>query len=343
MSKRHKKHIQQQEEYIESIPLGSFHIPHYQHKDDPSLIHVFVEGYEDVAFWRGIFDDHEREGLKFEIAVPPREDLAKGKRVLLDMVEESDERKILCVDSDFDFLFDQSTEQSRMVNNSPYIFHTYAYATENFLCYPPSLHNVCVKSTKNDTRIFDFTVFLREYSRIIYPLFIWYALSAVRKSEKIFSLDDFRNSVRINYLEIDNNGEAPATLDWLHRQVSKRLHILERDKHEWVSDIIHFERKLVNRGLTRDNTTMFMQGHTLLDHVVMTILNSVCEKLRQISLDKITRGTKRGIALRNELSNYNNSLRNVREVLLDNEGYKECPQYKLLNADIERYINKLQI
>ena len=40
------------------------------------------------------------------------------------------------------------------------MFHTYAYATENYLCYAPSLHNVCVRATKNDTRIFDFERFM---------------------------------------------------------------------------------------------------------------------------------------------------------------------------------------
>ena len=40
------------------------------------LVNVFVEGYDDVAFWRGIFDDYEPARLKFEISVPPRKDLA---------------------------------------------------------------------------------------------------------------------------------------------------------------------------------------------------------------------------------------------------------------------------
>ena len=46
--------------------------------------------------------------------------------------------------------------------------------------------------------------------------------------------------------------------------------------------------------------------------------------------------------LKNELSNYNNSLRNVRDVLLDNETYKDCPLYKKLQQDIESYIMTLQ-
>ena len=58
---------------------------------------------------------------------------------------------LLCVDSDFDFLFNGATEQSRLIRDSRYMFHTYTYATENYLCYAPSLHNVCVKATKIDT------------------------------------------------------------------------------------------------------------------------------------------------------------------------------------------------
>ena len=46
------------------------------------LIMVYVEGYEDIAFWRGVFDDYESEEFMFEITVPLRDDLAKGKKVV---------------------------------------------------------------------------------------------------------------------------------------------------------------------------------------------------------------------------------------------------------------------
>lgn len=108
------------------------------------------------------------------------------KRVLLDMIPQSGPNLLLCMDSDFDYLFNGNTEQSRLVNESPYVFHTYAYATENYLCHPPSLHRVCAKATKNDTLIFDFEAFLKEYSRIIHPLFLWYAYSAMRRANGSF-------------------------------------------------------------------------------------------------------------------------------------------------------------
>ncbi len=50
---------------------------------DPNqkLVNVYVEGYEDVAFWRGVFDHFSNPYLRFEISVPTRDDLPKGKKI----------------------------------------------------------------------------------------------------------------------------------------------------------------------------------------------------------------------------------------------------------------------
>ncbi len=304
------------------------------------LVRVFVEGYEDVAFWRGIFDHYETPELRFEISVPPREDLAKGKKVLMGMIPDSCEELLLCVDSDFDYLFSDRTQQSVLVNRSPFMFHTYAYATENFLCYAPSLHSVCVKATKNDTRIFDFETFLTAYSQTIYPLFLWYAYSAQLSTENVFTLLDFKSSVKLNYLEVEENGRG--TLEWLGRQVEKRVSSLRHHHPGWDADLDAFGRALARRGVTPDNVYLFMQGHTLMDNVVIVMLHSVCECLKSMTNEKITSSQKHGTALRNELSNYNNSLRSVRDILLDNEKYKECFLYRKLERDIEKYIASLR-
>ena len=303
---------------------------------DQRLVKVYVEGYEDVAFWRGIFDHFHNPYLRFEISVPDRGDLPKGKKVLMGMIPQSSEEMILCVDSDFDYLFAGQTEQSRQVADARFMFHTYAYATENYLCYAPSLHNVCVKATKNDTRIFDFVKFMDEYSRIIYPLFLWYAFSARLSTEHVFPLVDFKASVRLGYLEIENNGER--TLEWLRRNVTKREELLRRRNPRMIEPMKEFEEQLRTRGLKPENTYLFMHGHTLMDNVVMVLLNTVCEKLREMSIARITASEKRGVALKNEMSNYTNSLRSIRDVLLDNENYTSCPLYRRLQRDIERYI-----
>ena len=303
---------------------------------DQRLVKVYVEGYEDVAFWRGIFDHFQNPYLRFEISVPDRGDLPKGKKVLLSMIPRSGEELLLCVDSDFDYLFAGRTEQSSEVIGAKFMFHTYAYATENYLCYAPSLHNVCVKATKNDTRIFDFVAFMADYSRAIYPMFLWYVYSAFRSAETVFTLADFKATVRIGYLDIAGNGAN--TIAWLRRNVSKRDAALRAKHPDMVEPMHRFERQLRDRGVTPETTYLYMHGHTLMDCVVMIALSAVCEKLKQMSIAKINASKKEGVALRNELANYTNSLRSIRDVLLDNENYTSCPLYKRLRRDLDKYL-----
>ena len=306
-------------------------------EDNKTLVRVFVEGYEDVAFWRCIFDNFTNPYLRFEISVPTREDLPKGKKVLINNADKANQTLLLCMDSDFDYLLSDDDEQSRLIIEHPYMFHTYAYATENYLCYAPSLHNVCVKATKNDTRIFSFETFLADYSRTIYPLFLWYVYSASKHTENVFPLADFKSSVRLNYLDIPDNGRN--TIEWLARQVARREQALEYQYPEIAKDIPRFGEYLRTKGVEPELTYLFMHGHTLMDNVVMIVLHDVCEKLRQMSLAKIVASSKEGIALNNEMSNYKNCLRSIRDVLLDNDNYTSCPLYKRLKADIQRYID----
>ena len=305
--------------------------------DGRRLVRVFVEGYEDVAFWRGIFDHFHNPYLRFEISVPTREDLPKGKKVLLSMADRANEELLLCMDSDFDYLFEEEDEMSRRIVESPYMFHTYTYATENYLCYAPSLHNVCVKAVKNDAHIFDFEKFMREYSRTIYPLFLWYAYSASRSTESVFPLVDFKASVRLGYLDIVDNGAN--TIAWLKRNVERRQQMLSADHPEMSAEIPAFAERMRKKGVEPENAYLYMHGHTLMDCVVMKLLEGVCEKLRQISLQKIISSSKEGVALKNEMSNYTNSLRSIRDVLLDNENYTASPLYARLKADIQCYID----
>ncbi len=305
--------------------------------DGKRLVRVFVEGYEDVAFWRGIFDHFHNPYLRFEISVPTRKDLPKGKKVLLSMAEQANEELLLCMDSDFDYLFDDEDDVSRQIVESPYMFHTYTYATENYLCYAPSLHNVCVKAVKNDAHIFDFERFMADYSRTIYPLFLWYAYSASRRTESVLLLVDFKAAVRIGYLDIEQNGVN--TIAWLQRNIERRVASLEADNPDMAREIPAFAERIKKKGVEPELTYHFMHGHTLMDNVVMILLEGVCEKLRQMSLSKIICSSKEGVALKNEMSNYTNTLRSIRDVLLDNDNYESSPLYKRLKSDIQRYID----
>ena len=297
---------------------------------------VYVEGYDDIPFWRAIFDEFETPDRRFEISTPARSDLAKGKKVVLQFAPQAGRNLILCVDSDFDYLFGDLSSQSRMVNHTPFLLQTYTYAIENYLCYPPSLHSVCVRTTKKDVHLFDFEEFMREYSRIIYPVFVWYAFAARVDRPTIFTLADFRNTVKINFINVEENGED--TLVWLEKQVAKRLKFLRTKHQRWLPEVEKFEAYLKERGVVPEETHLYMQGHTLMDNVVSVVVGTVCNALRKLAVRQIMGSSRQGLPLNNELSSYNNVLSDVDELLKINTGYRLCPLFAKLHGDIVRML-----
>lgn len=297
---------------------------------------VYVEGYDDIPFWRAIFDEFETPDRRFEISTPARNDLAKGKKVVLQFAPQAGRNLILCVDSDFDYLFGDLSSQSRMVNHTPFLLQTYTYAIENYLCYPPSLHSVCVRATKKDVHLFDFEEFMREYSRIIYPVFVWYAFAARVDRPTIFTLADFRNTVKINFINVEENGED--TLVWLEKQVAKRLKFLRTKHQRWLPEVEKFEAYIKERGVVPEETHLYMQGHTLMDNVVSVVVGTVCNALRKLAVRQIMGSSRQGLPLNNELSSYNNVLSDVDELLKINTGYRSCPLFAKLHGDIVRML-----
>ena len=124
-------------------------------------IAAYVESYDDVFFWRMVLSGFENDRRYFEVMLPSKINLSKGKKqVLMNLVGDNlGEDMIACVDADYDFLIQGATKTSEKIISSPYVFHTYVYAIENFQCYAPSLHNVCVMATLNDRSVFDFQLY----------------------------------------------------------------------------------------------------------------------------------------------------------------------------------------
>jgi len=320
---------------VETLSSDYFEAASKMHRSN--CVMVYVEGYDDVSFWRGVLNQFETPERRFEISPPVRGDLAKGKKVVLNFGPQAGKNLLLCIDSDFDYLFGESNDQSRMVNHNPFVIQTYTYAVENLLCYPPSLHAIASKSVKNDTPIFDFVGFMAQYSRTIYPLFLWYAYAAKINRPGIFPLTEFRNAVRLNYLDLENNGQS--TLEWLERQVFKKYSNLTSKYSSWAGAVQILERELRSKGVVDSETHLYMQGHTLMDAVVKVVLANVCEELRKLSVARIMASSRQGLSLHNELSYYNNSLQDSNILLEDNMLYQSCPQYLKLKADIEMVLN----
>lgn len=299
-----------------------------------SPVMVYVEGYDDIAFWRPIFDTFEKNPAqrKFEISTPVRDDMAKGKKVVLTFAPRAGKSLLLCVDSDFDYLFGTHTEQSRLLASSKYVIQTYVYAFENLLCLPTALGSLATIITRNDVQIFDFVEFCALYSEAIYSLFVWYFYAAYASRPQILTLSEFRNCVKLNFLDIEDNGSS--TIAFIERQVSRKLHSLRDSYPSLGGEIEKMDGYLRDRGVLSSEVYLWVQGHFWLDNVVKVLLDGVTKALRQISISKIEHSTQRPITRRNEISSYSNTLRDVEMVIETNLHYRSTEYYDRISSDI---------
>ncbi len=298
---------------------------------------AYVESYDDILFWRTVLDRFEDGTRFFEVMLPSRGTLKRGKKsVLMNFISERVGRDMIaCVDADYDYLLQGATHTSAKILESPYVFHTYVYAIENFQCYAPGLHNVCVMVTLNDHAIFDFEDYLRQYSEVCYPLFVWSVWMYRTGNYNDFSLTDFCKAIDPGGFNVAN---PQASIDHLRGKVRRRLHFLQSRYPKAKASYNQLDGELRRLGVTPETTYLYIQGHHIFDTVVVPILTKVCNRLRMERENEINRTSVHRTQMRNEISCYENSIENIGSMLKKSVGYMACPQFKRLQADVERYL-----
>ena len=300
---------------------------------------VYVESYDDVFFWRTVLDDFEDDSRYFEIMLPSRSTLGKGKKLVLTnkLGPQLGNYMIACVDADYDYLLQGATPTSRLINKNPFVFHTYAYAIENYQCYAATLHRVCVMATLNDRQIVDFESFMQEYSQIIWPLFVWSVWVYRRNHYREFTLTEFGNHVSFSDINVYH---PEQTLELVRRRVNRKIAWLQRHFPQAKKDY-EMLKELLDLGVTPETTYLYIQGHTLFDNVISPLLDPVCILLRKEREREIRNLAEHDTQRQNELSCYQHSQNSVEDMLRKNVGFKDAPPYKLLERDIRRLLDRM--
>ena len=242
---------------------------------------------------------------------------------------------IACVDSDYDFLLQGTTATSRKINRNRYIFQTYAYAIENHQCFADSLHQVCVQSTLNDRVVVDFKSFMEEYSEIVYPLFLWNIWFYRQHDTKTFPMNEFNACTHLRNVNLSHLDHC---LTSVQKNVSAKLHELEAKNHAVIEDVKSLSIEMEKLGLVPITTYLYIQGHHLMDNVVMKLLVPVCTVLRREREDEIKKLAEHDEQYRNELTCYQNSQMNVEMMLRKNNSFRSLYLNKWLRADIREFL-----
>ena len=301
---------------------------------------AYVESYDDVFFWSNLLRPLETDRYYFEVMLPSRTSLCKGKKMALanDLGHRLGKCMIACVDADYDYLMQGTTPTSAEVCRNPYVFHTYVYAIENFQCYAPALQTVCVMATLNDRHIFDFESFLREYSLTIWPLFVWNIWCYRYGTYKQFSMLDFYHIVQLQSI---NFYHPEQTLERLRHLVNSKVCRLQKQFPQGRTTYKPLRNELQQLGITPETTYLYMRGHDLFDGIVMPLLTGVCEQLRREREREIKRLAEHDVQMQNELSAYQNAIGSIEEMMRKHTVYTNCPQYRRVQDDVKRLLDQL--
>lgn len=298
---------------------------------------AYVEAYDDIFFWRMVLGRFESDALCFEVMLPSRRSLSRGKKsVLMNLLcKNAGEDMIACVDADYDYLLQGRTKQSEEVCSNPYVLHTYVYAIENYQCYAPSLHEVCVSATLNDKPLFDFEAYLARFSQIIHPFFVWNIMLCRRGGEGKISVTDFNKAISMGTFGL---GKAQMMLDHLQHRMEQKVRELRRAHPGMRDEYAATDRDLRRLGVTPETVYLYIQGHHLFDNVVVPMLQKVCERLMRERQEEINRYAVHNTQRLNELSCYQHSTADIIPTLRRNTGFLQSPPCQRLLGDVERVL-----
>jgi hypothetical protein len=312
---------------IDKITSDFFEAQNALNKSKGIVIEVYVENEDDIPFWKDIF---ERCELQTKIHPASKTSLDRGKTEVLKQINDVGKMKILCVDSDYDYLLQGYTDVSKIVNDNPYVFQTYTYSIENFKCYAESLHGVVVKATLQDEQLFDYVGFLKSYSSIIYDLFI-YSLHHEKEQSKSFTMADFSNTIKLlEQVDVSSSKQ----LKKLKESVEKKIATLDQISDKQISQ---FKEALQSLGVTPENTYLFIKGHTLYENVVCMFLKPIERYLRSKQFKQISELKKDDEEATDRRNQYKKSLIDIEFVLRHNTNYYDCFLMKKILSDIENY------
>lgn len=306
------------------------------HKERRKII-AYVESYDDVLFWRTVLGQFENERRYFEVMLPTRASdgktlLGRGKKSAVKcLIENTGKDMIACVDADYDYLLQGRSESSKILLETPYVFHTFAYSIENLQCYAPNLHNVCVMVTLNDHRIFDFDAFMRTYSESIWPLFLWSVALYRAGRYDVMSISDMDLIISTGKTNVEN---ADNILYKVRVKVQRKVYELQKKHPDIAATIPALKTELKTMGIRAATTYLYVHGHHLFDKVVLPLANNVCSRLIRAREQEIHQTSLHYTQMSNELSCYSNSVEKLSSMLKKSTGFMMSPVLRMITSQL---------
>lgn len=289
---------------------------------------VHVENKDDIVFWSGVLK-HFRPNDRFHFIAGSRNEFGhetSGVTQCLKYFDYLSPDFFICIDSDYRYL-----SHERRINVRYFVIQTYTYSFENHHCFAEGLDAVCSRVTHLENRVFDFRRFLKEYSRIIYDLFVWH-LYFLGADPSVFSKFEFNKYLNLNYSKsrLIVGEHTDRALDDLRSRVDRKTGYFGRRYPH--ADLQTIREKYEALGLTPDTVYLFVRGHNVYDMIVC-ILKEVCKTM--LEREKGNRKNTREM-----VNNLYKNRNNVEIQLKQNIKYGAYMAIRKVEEDIKRFFGE---
>ncbi|MFK5970904.1 MAG: DUF4435 domain-containing protein [Candidatus Marithrix sp.] len=311
-------------------------------------ITAYVEGIDDENFWRDMFRKYAPSLQILFSQYSKKGTLENGKKSVLSNVnlENAGKNLILCVDSDYDYL----VGNQKLLN--PFVFHTYTHSIENYKLSPQGLISIIQKASKpyDEIKILPFDIFLAEYSKCIYPLFLYILYFEKKKlnniesrvgtekieTEPLLTNDNLNKKLGLQSSQLETiSNSYKSCIEFIKNNVSSLVTELNRKYPEIkINDI---EQNLKLKNISESEIFWYIRGHLLYNSVITIIMQKLIKTYCKDTRDWYKNNNE------TKLKEYNNKVKNIdwKTLLYNNHleciAFNCCPTLKYIESDITKY------
>lgn len=315
--------------------------------------HIFalVEDHDDMRFWTDIFQECLPEKLFHAVRMGGSNNIIKyqvsedqltqiAQRCRLDKI-------IFCLDSDNKHFY-LSEEENPLLK--PATFQTYTHSLENLKTNPKILNQIYKKITLIHLLEFDFEIFIRDYSRLTYPVLLhwinfytlWTEQSKNPKDKKhkkqliadketfdtifksIIEIGRVKNKEVKLETEIEEIFETSdledlsnKLLNFIAQRIQQGIQKFQKELGNYFYEGFQEE---INLNLEEENTSWYLRGHSFYDCFIVPLFLKIIETTKKQEIDK------RSFLKENEdkINQYIHTVDLQDPITLLYNGYKEC-------------------
>lgn len=302
---------------------------------------VLVEDYADEYLWLVVLQSAYPGRLFRVTPYQVGENLSQSKPLIMKEIQQKGGKLYIgCIDSDQSYLLRQHGNAfGAALEQTTYLFHTYAYSRENLLCMPSTLAQVMTAATSLQTT-FPFDLFFKDVSNAIYEVFILDLFMRSKGSRTVIGVGKW-SYIFPSEKAIKKNLKAGKPGDIIS-DISKKVKPFERQLTNApdynAKERATFEQSLLsaNEYVNKDNCCLFVYGHEMMPFV-SAVLSSLVEDEVTKEKSRINAVTKMTPEVKAEkIRHIDNQQHDINTVINTNAGFviQNSVIYQLIKADL---------